>query len=116
MKKSLTLALALVALAVLSGFGFASEQGGTAPQQPLPCCKCLGESHTLDLSTGQGSGPKDPLWKVTPTGGFAFIAPTNVSPSWCTTLGARWIGPVASPSNVAPGVYRYTVSFNVPKC
>lgn len=114
MKKSLTLALALVALAVLSGFGLAHPQGGRKPPPSLPCCKCLGESHTLDLSTGQGS-PIDPIWNV--NGNPAYTTP-KVS-SWIALPGAQWIQPVASPTpskSVPAGVYKYTVKFNIPKC
>ena len=114
MKKSLTLVLALVALAVFSGFDLAHPQGGTKTPPSLPCCKCLGESHTLDLSTGQGS-PIDPIWSV--NGTSAFTTP-KVS-SWIALPGAQWIQPVASPTpsnNVPARVYKYTVKFNIPKC
>ncbi len=117
MKKSLTLAFALVALAVISGFGLAHPQGGTTHPPSLECCNCLGQSTTLDLSTGQGS-PIDPLWKMNM--GAAYTTPP-ASPSWCSTFPspAKWIQPVASPIpslNVPPGVYKYTVRFYVPKC
>jgi hypothetical protein len=80
----------------------------------LPCCECLGNATTLDLSTGQGS-PIDPLWSV--NGSSAFTTP-RIS-FWIALPGAQWIQPVASPlpsNNVPAGVYKYTVRFNIPKC
>lgn len=82
----------------------------------LPCCECLGQVTTLNLSTGQGS-PIDPFWTV--NGGPAYTTPPY--PGWTTslTLPARWIQPVASPtpaSNVPPGSHDYRVQFNIPEC
>lgn len=127
MKKLLTLALALAALAVLTTFGVAQERGqlGEVKIDPalqlvlhipsLPCCECLGKVTTLNLSTGQNS-PIDQLWKV--NGGNAYTTPPY--PGWATNLGpANWIQPVASPTpaaNVPVGTFKYTVQFNVPKC
>jgi len=81
----------------------------------LACCECLGNVTTIDLSTGQGS-PIDPLWNV--NGGAAYTTPPY--PGWTTSLGpAKWIQPVAAPtpaSSVPPGVYKYTLQFNIPRC
>ena len=82
----------------------------------LPCCECVGKATQIDLSTGQGS-PVDPLWKVNANPAYT----TPPYPGWTTSLlpGAKWIQPVASPtpaSGVAPGIYKYTVRFNIPKC
>lgn len=127
MKKVLTLALAIVALTILSSFGIAQERSEVReikvdpntqvpPQMPtLRCCECLGNVTTLNLSTGQAS-PVDPLWKV--NNGPAYTTPPY--PGWATNLGpAQWIQPVASPTpsnNVPVGVFKYTLQFNVPKC
>jgi hypothetical protein len=90
----------------------------TAPTPPItvPCCKCLGEASTTDLSTGIAS-PIDLRWKV--NGGPAFTTPPFSG--WTTALSpARWIQPVASPTpsgNVqANTVFKYTLQFTVPKC
>ena len=121
MKKLLTLTLALVALSTLSALGVAQERGDVRQIDPslqgqpripsLPCCECLGKNTTLNLSTGQAS-PIDPLWKVNLLS--AYTTP-KVS-SWIALPPANWIQPVASPTpsnNVAPGVYKYTVKFNI---
>lgn len=127
MKKLVTLAFAIGALIILSSFGIAQERGEVrevkidpslqVPSQTpsLRCCECLGNTTTLDLSTGQAS-PIDPLWKV--NGGPAYTTPPYAG--WATNLGpAKWIQPVPSPtpsSNVAVGVFKYTLQFSVPKC
>ena len=126
MKRLLTFAFVLAALAVVSILGLAQKRGESKavaietnlqvqPQTPsLPCCECLGKTTTLNLSTGQAT-PKDPIWSV--NNGFAFTTP-KVS-SWTALPPAQWIQPVATPtpsSNIAPGVYKYIVRFNVPKC
>lgn len=125
MKKLLRLALVLVALGIFASIGLAQESRearidpslSAQPGMPsLSCCECLGKVTTLDLSTGQGS-PIDPIWKV--NGGPAYTTPPY--PGWTTSLTppAKWIQPVPSPTpsnNVAPGVYKYTVQFNIPKC
>jgi hypothetical protein len=81
----------------------------------LPCCKSPYDVVTLDLSTGQGSGPKDSWWKM--NGGPAYITPKVGS--WLDLPSARWIQTVASPapSNKIPsGVFNYKVNFNNPIC
>ncbi|MBK9708891.1 MAG: hypothetical protein IPO77_18380 [Acidobacteria bacterium] len=121
MKKYLTLAAAFVALAIFIGLGAAKAQD----QKPLPppqgapatlkCCECLGQTSTLDLSTGQGS-PIDPLWKLNVTAPAYKTPPVS---SWVSLAPASWIQPVASPApsnSVPPGIYKYSVKFNIPKC
>jgi hypothetical protein len=87
-----------------------------APRVPtLGCCDCVGQSVSLDVSTGQGNGSTDPFWQV--NGGPAYITPP-VS-SWVTLPQAKWLQPVASPtpsSNIPAGVYKYTLKFSVAKC
>jgi len=81
----------------------------------LGCCDCVGQSVSLNVSTGQGNGATDPLWQV--NGGTAYITPA-VS-SWVALIPAQWIQPVSSPTpspNVPAGVYKYTLRFNVAKC
>ena len=88
----------------------------TCPRIGPPCCKCLGETTSVDLSTGQSS-PIDSKWQL--NGGNAYTTPPY--PGWITTLTpAKWIQPVASPtpSPTAPAntVFKYTLQFTVPKC
>lgn len=127
MKKSLSFALTLFTLFILGVYGVAQrraeiKEGPNASAlqvQPKPlslsCCECLGGVTTLDLSTGQAS-PIDPFWQV--NGGPAYTTPPY--PGWATNLGpAKWIQPVAAPTpapNVAVGVFRYTLRFDIPKC
>ena len=121
MKKYLTLAAAFVVLAICIGLGAAKAQD----QKPLPppqgapatlkCCECLGQTSTLDLSTGQGS-PIDPLWKLNVTAPAYKTPPVS---SWVSLAPASWIQPVASPApsfNVPPGIYKYSVKFNIRDC
>ena len=79
---------------------------------PIECC-----NYHLDLSTGQGNGPQDPLWKVN-SGNPTYI--TSPFPGWLTApfSPARWIQQPNSPTPqiVPPGVYRYTADFVVPDC
>lgn len=77
---------------------------------PPPCC-----NNQLNLSTGQGSGLQDALWRVNgnPTYKTALSA-------WLTApfTPARWIqrsnSPTAQP--IAAGSNKYTVRFVVPPC
>jgi hypothetical protein len=74
-------------------------------RQAPSCC-----AFNVDLSTGQGN------WTV--NGGSAYVTPP-VS-AWTVSMPpAQWIQPVAFPTpapNVPAGLYRYTISFNVPSC
>jgi hypothetical protein len=130
MKKLLTLVFALVALGVLTTFGLAQEresrrvpetllQEAQSRIPTLTCCECLGKVTTLNLSTGQGS-PVDPIWKV--NNGPAYTTPPFpgwILPSNPVLTPAKWIQPVPSPTpshNIGPGIFKYTVRFNTPKC
>lgn len=113
MKKLIALTLMFAGLALLITAGQAQSPGHTKVPT-LPCCKCLGESTSLNINTGQG--PIDPLWRV--NGGPAYTTPPY--PGWLTTLSpARWIQPVANPKpapNVPAGLFTYSLKFTVPKC
>lgn len=81
----------------------------------LPCCQSPGDVETLDLSTGQGSGPKDFCWTM--NGGPAYITPKVGS--WLSLSPAKWIQTVASPAPskyIPAGVFDYKVKFNIPTC
>jgi len=122
MKKLPALFSALVVLVIVSIGRIAAQEPQAQterrivpPPPTLGCCECLGRTVQLDLSTGQGSGAVDPLWKV--NGGPAYVTPP-VS-SWIALNPAKWIQPVASPTpspSVPAGIYKYTVRFNVQKC
>jgi hypothetical protein len=77
---------------------------------PPPCC-----NSQVNLSTGQGNGLQDPLWKV--NGNPTYI--TSLS-AWFTApfTPARWIQKTNSSTAqpVPAGIYKYTVSFVVPTC
>jgi hypothetical protein len=77
----------------------------------LGCCKCLGGSNALDLSTIPSNS-----WTVN-AGPVSFL--TSVHPAWTLSTGpARWISTVATGGTglVAPGTYDYKLNFVVPDC
>lgn len=126
MKKSLAFFLTLVALSLSALVGTAQSEVNSPASltflqirpPTLDCCKCLGGVAELNLSTGQGGGPIDPVWRRTP-GGPAYA--TTAFPGWTTTIPApaRWIQPVASTTPVNPvstDPQRYTALFEVHKC
>lgn len=128
MRKSLAFVLTLAVLSVSTLVSTAQNpRAAISPasltplqirQPTLDCCKCLGGVAELNLSTGQGGGPIDPVWRRTP-GGSAYA--TTAYPGWTTAIAApaRWIQPVASttPANPVPtGTTRYTANFEVHKC
>lgn len=125
MKSFAAFGLVLMLLLLLPPPGMAQGTAERIPGKPvplprvpsLPCCECLGRTVQLDLSTGQGGGAVDPLWKM--NGGPAYITPPV--PGWLTPPPppAKWIQPVASPTpspNIPAGLFKYTVTFNIPKC
>ena len=117
MKKLLTVVLAFLVLAVFTSPSGAQDQ----PERRmfptpspidgpgrlvLPCCKCVGDTVTLPLSTGA-----DP-WTVSPGSGPA----TTTLSAWAST-GASWIQPVASGTadpNVPAGPFTYLAKFVIP--
>lgn len=77
----------------------------------LACCKCLGGSNTLDLSTISSNS-----WIVNGNS-VAFL--TAVHPLWNLPTGpASWVSTVASggTGSVAAGPYEYKLKFVVPAC
>lgn len=80
---------------------------------PPPCC-----NYQFDLSTGQGNGPQDALWKV--DGNPSYIV-TTPAPNWLTApfAPAQWIQKKNSttPKTLPAGTNcKYRVKFNVPSC
>jgi hypothetical protein len=77
----------------------------------LGCCKCLGGTNTLDLST-VGSN----AWTV--NGGPAVFL-TSIHPAWNINPGpASWVSTVAGggTGGVPAGVFEYRLDFVVPAC
>src|ERR1044071_5834707 len=75
----------------------------------LGCCKCLGGTNTLDLSTVPSNA-----WTVNGNPA-AFL--TSIHPAWNINPGpARWVSAAASggTAGLAPGVYEYRLDFAVP--
>lgn len=78
---------------------------------PKPAC-C---NFTMNLSTGQNSGPTDSQWTLNPNS--AYI--TAKHPAWIDLLPARWVQPVNSSTasgSVAAGTFKYIATFDVPAC
>ena len=81
------------------------------PVLTLPCCKCLGGTSTLDLSTISANP-----WSVN---GSPAVFLSAIHPLWDINPGpAQWVSTVASGGTgyVAPGLYVYKLQFVVPKC
>lgn len=77
----------------------------------LGCCKCLGGTNTLDLSTVASNN-----WTVNGSP-VAFLTATH--PAWNINPGpAKWVSTVAGggTGSVAPGTYEYRLDFVVPAC
>ena len=77
----------------------------------LECCKCLGATTTLDLSTVSSN-----KWTVN-NNLVAFL--TNIHSMWNINPGpAQWVSTVASggTSNLTAGIYEYRLRFVVPPC
>ena len=78
-----------------------------------PCC-----TWSLDLSTGQGTGSIDPLWKLNNGNAYTVSNLGVLSGTWLSLTPARWVQPVNSstPQYVSGGTYKYAVRFKVPAC
>ena len=81
----------------------------------LGCCKCLGGTNTLDLST-VSSNAWTVAWTVNNGAPVAFL--TSIHPAWNVNPGpAQWVSTVATgASGVATGDYFYRLDFIVPEC
>ena len=82
------------------------------PQVPtLPCCKCLGGTSSLDLSTISSN-----QWIVN---GSPAVFLNTIDPAWNINPGpAQWVSTTASggTSSISAGPYVYQLRFMVPKC
>lgn len=77
----------------------------------LGCCKCLGGTNTLDLSTISSNS-----WTVN---GSPAVFLTAINPYWNINPGpAKWVSTVATggTGSLAAGTYDYKLDFVVPAC
>lgn len=77
----------------------------------LGCCRCLGGTNTLDLSTVASN-------KWTVNGGAAVFL-SSIHPAWNINPGpASWVSTVTTggTGGIAAGVYEYRLDFVVPAC
>jgi hypothetical protein len=84
------------------------ERGNVAT---LGCCKCLGGTNTLDLSTVSSNN-----WTVNGNP-VAFLS--AIHPLWNLPTGpAKWVSTIASggTGGIPPGAYEYRLKFVVPAC
>jgi hypothetical protein len=119
---SAALAFAFILLAVSSAFAQTIERRvGPAVRVPvelrpaapasLGCCKCLGGTNSLDLSTIASNA-----WTVN---GNAAVFLSSIHPAWNVNPGpASWVSTAATggTGGVAAGVYEYRLDFVVPAC
>jgi hypothetical protein len=78
----------------------------------LGCCKCLGGTNTLDLSTASPNA-----WTVTNGNPVSFL--TALHPLWNINPGpAKWVSTAAGGGTVGTpaGSYEYRLDFVVPAC
>lgn len=119
--KSLSTLFAVVLLVVAASSSMAQVDRSSRPRPDtddvlvkgpaLGCCKCLGGTNTLDLSTISSNN-----WTVN---GNPVAFPTQIHPAWNINPGsAQWISTSASggTGNVNSGNYDYKLNFTVPKC
>ena len=81
------------------------------PVATLGCCKCLGGSNALDLSTVSSNN-----WLVN---GNPAVFLTAIHPLWNLQTGpAKWVSTVASggTGSLPAGSYEYKLKFVVPAC
>jgi hypothetical protein len=117
-------ALAFTILLFAASSAFAQTDGprlGTAVRVPievrtapatLGCCKCLGGTNSLDLSTISSN-----RWTVNNGNAVAFLTVTH--PAWNINPGpAQWVSTTAGGgmSGIPAGTYEYRLDFFVPEC
>jgi len=114
---SASLAVAIFVIAVSSALaqprlqasGVVDVQAQGRPT--LGCCKCLGGTNSLDLSTTSSNN-----WTVN-SAPVSFL--TAVHPLWNINPGpAKWVStvPTGSTNGIAAGIYEYRLDFFVPAC
>jgi hypothetical protein len=88
-----------------------SVKDGIKAPTALGCCKCLGGTNTLDLSSVSSNN-----WRVN-NSPVAF--PSAINSYWnLNPAPAQWVSPLANGSTnaVPPGTYDYKLDFVVPNC
>jgi hypothetical protein len=113
---SVLFALTLIAIAATSAMAqidrVRPNEGNVIVKGPtLGCCKCLGGTNTLDLSTISSNN-----WTVN---GNPVVSLTQIHSAWNINPGsAQWISTSASggTGNVNSGTYDYQLNFTVAKC
>lgn len=112
--------LALAVLAVAASTSMAQVErlrqepvgvGGGKERPTLGCCKCLGGTNTLDLSTVGSNN-----WTVNGNP-VAFL--TAIHPLWNINPGpGKWVSSVATGGTgvVPTGTYEYKLDFLIPTC
>src|SRR5688572_10139442 len=74
----------------------------------LGCCKCLGGTNTLDLSTISSNN-----WTVN---GNPVVLQTQIPSAWNINPGpAQWVSTSASGGNGSTGDFDYRLNFTVPE-
>jgi hypothetical protein len=119
---ALALAFLLLAASAASAQGGrigpsrAVEVGPAIPAQgrvaTLGCCKCLGGTNTLDLSTIPSNA-----WTVNNGSPVSFL--TSIHPLWDINPGAaKWVSTAANggTGSIPAGTSEYRMSFFVPEC
>lgn len=110
------LALTVLITAASSTFAqgrleIAGTVANTMNRPTLGCCKCLGGTNTLDLSTVSSN-----FWTVN---GNPVSFLSALHPAWNINPGpAKWVSTVAngSSSGIGAGTYEYRLDFVVPAC
>ena len=113
---SATFAVAILLLAAAGAMAQTDrvrpDVGDVRPPVPtLACCKCLGGTNTLDLSTIPSNN-----WTVN---GNPVVFLTQIHPLWNINPGpAKWVSTSATggTGNVNAGTYDYKLKFVVPAC
>jgi hypothetical protein len=106
---SAILALTVLLLAASSAMAQLDRSQPTVPT--LGCCKCLGGSNALDLSTISSNH-----WTVN-NNLVVFLTQTQINPAWNINPGvAQWVSTSAGGGNGAAGNFDYKLSFVIPEC
>lgn len=103
--------LALTVLVLAASSAMAQDDRAQPTGPTLGCCKCLGGSNTLDLSTISSNH-----WTVN-NNPVVFLAQNQINSAWNINTGsAQWVSTSAGGGNGAAGDFDYKLSFVVPEC
>jgi hypothetical protein len=108
---SVSAILALTVLVLAASSAMAQDDRAQPTGPTLGCCKCLGGSNALDLST-ISSNP----WTVN-SNPVVFLAQNQINSAWNINPGpAQWVSTSAGGGNGAAGNFDYKLSFMIPEC